>query len=603
MKLRISNIFLWMVVLLMISIVSDAGVLSEDSLFAEEKMIAAETYPDYSNLFGLNNSELSDIEKQINDMTLYEKCAQMVVPAVYRGYLNPRSKEYTKIVELVRDHGVGGIVLFQGTAQEQSDMIRHLQNLARVPLLISGDYENGIGMRIDDAVSFPHNMAIGAANNPEYAYQIARTTAIEGRKLGINFNLAPVTDINDNPLNPVINIRAYSQDKKTVSSFVNSFIKGSDEVKVLTALKHFPGHGNTIIDSHEDLPKINGSKEYLLDNELFPFIEAINKGAKSIMIGHLEVPSLDTELKIPASLSYQIITKLLKEELGFKGLIISDAFDMLGVTKYFSQEEIAVKSVLAGNDIILAPLKPLEVIQYINSAVNDGRIPEERIDESVRKILAAKKWIGTGENIVQIKYPESINEQELLAQKIADESITLIKNDDDLFPVNLNEYNSVTNIAVSDGIGGLITEYFGDLLRRKRYDITSLKITKNSRKKDYENVKESSLKSDLIIISSYIRVRKNTETQENETVQKEFIQSLINSGKTVILISFNNPYLLSKFPDAKTYINTYSNSQYSQQAAFKALLGEIEFRGKLPVSIPGTIFKIGDGITANLSSK
>lgn len=601
MNFKLSKIFLLMSVFLLLSIFTESNILTNDSLFAEETMNETSQLPNTRNLFELNINDIAEIENQIDEMTLYEKCAQMVVPAVYRGYLNPKSKEYKKIIELVRDHGIGGIVLFQGNTKEQSDMIKHLQKITKVPLFISGDYENGLGMRIDDAIKFPHNMALGATNKSEFAYQVGRTTAIEGKKLGINFNLAPVADINDNPLNPIINIRAYSQDKKTVSAFVRSFIKGSDEARVLTSVKHFPGHGNTTTDSHEDLPKIGGSKQYLFDNELYPFIESINNGVKSIMIGHLEVPSLENEMKIPASLSYSIITKLLKEELGFDGLIISDAFDMLGVTKYFSQEEIAVKSVLAGNDIILAPLKSLDAINYIYSAVNDGRISEERIDESVRKILTAKKWIASGSSTINMSNSEIKNEQELLAQRIADESITLIKNNENVFPVSLNEYNSITNIAISDGIGGLITEYFGDLLKAKRYDISSIKLTRKSKKRDYENAKFSALKSDLIIISSYIRVSTNPGTEEIETTQQEFIQSLIDSGKKVILISFNNPYLLSKFPKVKTYINTYSNSQFSQQAVLKAMLGEIEFRGKLPVTIPGTGFNIGDGITTNLS--
>ncbi|MFO7525583.1 MAG: glycoside hydrolase family 3 N-terminal domain-containing protein [Ignavibacteriaceae bacterium] len=590
-----------MSVFLLLSILTEADIYTNDSLFAEETMDETSLLPDTQNLFELTINDIEEIENQLDELTLYEKCAQMVVPAVYRGFLNPKSKEYKKIVELVRDHGIGGIVLFQGNAKEQSDMIKHLQKNAKVPLLISGDYENGLGMRMDDAIKFPHNMALGATNNSEFAYQVGRTTAIEGKKLGINFNLAPVADINDNPLNPIINIRAYSQDKKTVSAFVRAFIKGSDESRVLTSVKHFPGHGNTITDSHEDLPKINGSKQYLFENELYPFIEAINSGVKSIMIGHLEVPSLENEMKIPASLSYNIITKLLREELGFDGLIISDAFDMLGVTKYFSQEEIAVKSVLAGNDIILAPLKPLDAINYIYSAVNDGKISEERIEFSVRKILAAKKWIASGYTSFSISNSEIQNEQQLLAQKIADESITLIKNNEDIFPVRLNEYNTITNIAISDGAGGLITEYFGDLLKAKRYDISSIKLTRKSTKRDYENAKSSALKSDVVIISSYILVSTNPENEEIETIQQEFIQSLIDINRKVIFISFNNPYLLSKFPEVKTYINTYSNSQYSQQAALKTLVGDIEFRGKLPVTIPGTGFNIGYGIMTKLS--
>ena len=537
----------------------------------------------------------------LNDLTLYEKCAQMIMPAVYRGALNPSSKEYKKIIELVRDFGVGGVVMFQGNSRDQAVMIKKLQSLAKIPLLVSGDYENGLGMRIDDAVSFPHSMALGATYNTDFAYQVGKTTAIEGRKLGINFNLAPVADVNDNPLNPIINIRAYSQDKKIVSSFVNAFIEGSDEGKMLTCVKHFPGHGNTYVDSHDDLPRINRIKEYLLENELFPFVEAIKKDVKCVMIGHLEVPSLDKNGKIPASLSYPIITELLKDELGFEGLVITDAIDMHAITKYYSQEEAAVKAVIAGNDIILSPLDPKAVIDAIYKAVQDGVIDEDRIDESVRKISYAKYWLGLSEKLSSNGYPE-FNKQKVLAQKIADESVTLVKNDDSILPLKLNEYSAITNIAITDGIGGLITEYFGDLLRKKKYDITALTLSKKSKQRDYDYAKKTALKSDLVIISSFIRVKAYQGPVDISSIQKEFIQSLVDSGKKVILISFDNPYLISKFAGTKTYINTYSNTEFSQQAVLKALLGEIEFKGKLPVSIPKTNFKIGDGITINLSS-
>jgi len=597
------KIFLLMTAMLAVSIISDASIITNDIALAEESdnTLNNNSSPKISkNIFSLNNEVMNNIELSVRELSLYQKCAQMVMPAVYRGALNPASKDYQKIIELVKDYGVGGIVLFQGNSTDQKNMIWRLQSLSKIPLLVSGDYENGLGMRIDDAVSFPHGMAVGATYNTDYAYQVGNTTAIEGRKIGINFNLAPVADVNDNPLNPIINIRAYSQDKKDVSSFVNAFVKGSDDGKMLTSIKHFPGHGNTIVDSHQDLPRITGSKEYLLQNELYPFIQAINKGIKAVMIGHLEVPSLDINAGTPASLSYPIVTQLLKEELGFEGLIITDAIDMRAITRYYSQEEAAVKAVLAGNDIILSPLKPKEVIDAIYNAVNEGIINESRINESVKKILSAKYWLGLLDGNSINGNPE-FDKQKILAQRIADESITLLKNDDNILPLNLSEYSSITNVIVTDGVGGLITEYFGDILKKKRNDLTSSKITRRSKKRDYDNVKSAALKSDLIIISSFIRVNAQQGPVEISSQQQELISDFIKSGKKVILISFNNPYLISKFPDVKTYINTYSNTVFSQEAALKALLGEIEFKGKLPISIPGTNFKMGDGIIFDLT--
>lgn len=599
----LNTIFL-MIVFLVISIVSDASIITNDIVIAEESDNKLNNNsPDKisKNIFSVTEESKNKIELSLNELTLYEKCAQMVMPAVYRGALVPGSKDYKKIIDLVKDYQVGGIALFQGNSEDQAAMVKKLQSFSKIPLLVSGDYENGLGMRIDDAVSFPHSMAIGATNNPNYAFQAAKETAIEGRKIGINFNLAPVADVNDNPLNPIINIRAYSQDKKTVSDFVNAYIKGSDEGKMLTSLKHFPGHGNTYVDSHDDLPRINRSKQYLLENELFPFIQSIKNGAKCIMIGHLDIPSLDTNEKVPATLSYPIITEILKEELGFEGLIITDAIDMRAITRYYSQEDAALKAVLAGNDIILSPLKPKEVIDAIYDAVSEGIIEEKRINESVRKIFYAKYWLGLLDGELNITKPNFDNHK-ILAQEIADESITLLKNDENVLPLKFDSYNSIVNISITDGMGGLITEYFGDLLKRKRHDLKTFNLNGRSKNSDYNRVRETTLKSDLIIISSFIRVRANVGPVEISTAQQEFIQGLIDYGKTVILISFDNPYLISKFPKVKTYINTYSNTIFSQEAALKAILGEIEFKGRLPVSIPETDFTIGNGITLKMSS-
>ncbi|MDY0081745.1 MAG: glycoside hydrolase family 3 N-terminal domain-containing protein, partial [Ignavibacteriaceae bacterium] len=280
--------------------------------------------------------ELSeDDERWVNEtlesMTLYDKCAQVFMPAVFGKALDQQSKEFQFALEMVKIHGIGGIVISTGDVEETASMIAELQKNSKIPLLVSADFENGIGMRMNASNKFPHNMALGSTYNPDFAYETGKATAIESLLLGVNINLAPVADVNNNPGNPVINLRSFSEDKDAVTEFCQSFVNGSLDGGVIPVAKHFPGHGNTKTDSHVDLPVINGSKETLMDNELKPFISLIENKVPAIMTGHLNVPAFDSNQKIPASLSYNIITKLLKEQLGFKGLIITDALDMKAV--------------------------------------------------------------------------------------------------------------------------------------------------------------------------------------------------------------------------------------------------------------------------------
>ena len=273
------------------------------------------------------------VENTLESMTIYDKCAQLFMPAAIGKSLNQSSKEFKNVLDLVQIHGIGGIVISTGNVEETASMINELQRNSKIPLLVGADFENGIGMRMNASNTFPHSMAVGSTYNSDFAYQTGKATAIEALMLGVNFNFAPVADINNNPENPVINLRSYSEDKDLVTDFCKAYVKGSIEGGVIAAAKHFPGHGNTKIDSHNDLPVINGSEEYLFENELKPFIELIQNNVQSIMIGHLNVPAFEPNKDLPASLSYNIITKLLKEKLGFKGLIITDALDMKAVTK------------------------------------------------------------------------------------------------------------------------------------------------------------------------------------------------------------------------------------------------------------------------------
>ncbi|MGB5848799.1 MAG: glycoside hydrolase family 3 N-terminal domain-containing protein, partial [Ignavibacteriaceae bacterium] len=509
------------------------------------------------------------------------------------------SPDYDSTVALVKDYKIGGLIMFQGELEQEINFIREMQLLSDTPLLISADYERGLGSRIDDALEFPHSMALGATLDSHLGYDLGAAIAIESRLIGVHQNFAPVADINNNPLNPVINTRSFSESKFTASEFVSSFILGTKHSRMIATVKHFPGHGNTEIDSHTDLPTISGDKQKLFENELYPFIQAVNNGVQSVMVGHLEVPAFDT---LPASLSKTIITNLLINTLEFDGLVVTDAMNMSAINNYnsFSPEEIVVLAVKAGNDIILIPPQPSIAINAIYNAVLNGEISEERIEKSVRKILSAKSWLRIDRklNLNTHSIIDSINNptNNRLAKKIAEQSITLIKNDAGVIPLDLSKYKNISCVTVTDGSGDETAAYFQHLFSQRLGDINSLLITSETKRRGFNNAISSIKNSDLILMPVFMEVQ---EQKGKEIVRREqfrFIKKVLRIKAPVILISFKNPYLLSSFPITHTYLNTYSYTLASQQACLKALLGETNITGRLPVSLPDTKFHIGHGI-------
>lgn len=554
---------------------------------------------EYPSVFPLSETDKEWIEKQISGMSLREKCAQMIMAPVYRSYMDTLSPDYDSTVALVKDYKIGGLIMFQGELEQEINFIREMQLLSEVPLLIASDYERGLGSRIDDALEFPHSMALGATLDAQLGYELAAAIAIESRLLGVHQNFAPVADINNNPLNPVINTRSFSESKFTVSEFVTSFILGTKHGRMIATVKHFPGHGNTEIDSHTDLPMISGDKQKLFENELYPFIQAVNFGVQSVMVGHLEVPAYDS---LPATLSKTIITNLLINTLGFEGLIVTDAMNMDAINNYnsFSPEEIIALAVKAGNDIILIPPQPSLAINSIYNAVTNGEISEERIEKSVRKILSAKRWLRIDRklNLNTHSIIDSINNSasNRLAKKIAEHSITLIKNDAGIIPLDLSKYEKISCVTITDGDGDETASYFQHLLSRRLGDINSLLITNKTKLRGFSSAISSIKNSDLILIPVFMEVKEEKGEEKLRGEQLRFIKKVLRLKAPVILISFKNPYLLSSFPITRTYLNTYSYTLSSQQACLKALLGETNITGRLPVSIPGTEYHIGYGI-------
>jgi beta-glucosidase-like glycosyl hydrolase/CubicO group peptidase (beta-lactamase class C family) len=591
-KKRITNKILIGIIIFLAIILSPAKITSLEKIFISDAK--------YPSVFKLSEKDKEWIETKLSEMTLYEKCAQMIMPAVYRNYLHPSSEGYKKIASLVKEQKVGGLILYQGELLEQAKFINDMQQIAEIPLLIASDFERGLGTRIDNATGFPHAMALGSANNVSYAYKMGKAISIESRLLGVHWNFAPVADINNNPLNPIINIRSFSENKYEVTKFIQAFIKGANEERTLTTVKHFPGHGNTTIDSHRDLPRINGSKNFLLKNELYPFIKSIDSKVHSVMIGHLDVPSLEPVKGVPATLSKSIVDHLLKKELGFDGLIVTDAMKMEAITKYYSTEEAVVLAVNAGNDVILMPPDEETAITALNLAVYSGKISISRIDESVRKILAAKRWLRIEQNrysdIEKVKQSVTIESHINLAKEIAENSITLLKNDDDILPLNINEHKNIYCVTLTDKMGSEKVSHFQNIFENRVGEINSALLTKKSMRWEYNNLLKEIKDSDLIILSTFLDVKTYQGPVNLAVEQIDFIADVLRSGVPTILISFKNPYLLYLFPETSTYLNAFSHSRVSQRAMLRAILGEIDIKGTLPITIPQTEIAFRNGI-------
>lgn len=558
----------------------------------------------YSSTFKLTSTEASWVESQLQKMTLRQKCAQMVMPYAMAIDTAENPENFARLVDLVKNEEVGGILFLTGDIKNQVFITNELQSFSKLPLLIAADYERGVGMRLEDGVEFPTNMALGAVNNPELAYLMGKVTALEGRTLGVEQNYAPLMDVNDNPNNPIINIRSYSSDNRIISANGTAFIRGLQAGNMLSTAKHFPGHGATDIDSHNELPIINLSKSQLLKNDLLPFEEAIKVGVTSVMIGHLEVPALEKEKGLPATFSKSIVTGLLHEKFGFDGLVVTDALNMNAIQNHYTQEEVGKLSVEAGNDILLFPADEKAVINGLVAAVNNDEISEERINRSVRKILAAKKWLKLKKHaVIDTNLVKEILNQPShwrLANEIAEKSITLVKNQQKLIPVNPKKYYSAACIILTDADDKKdypLEKYFKESFNRPKF----YELYANSKKRDYRKAMKIAKSANLILLPALINIREKSGTVGINEKHLEFIKNVLKLKKRVVVMSLGNPYILRDFPEAKTYICSYGSPAVSQKAIIEAILGRVKIEGKLPISIPNTKYKIGWGIEKNSS--
>ncbi len=547
------------------------------------------------------------VESTLKKMSLREKIGQMLMPLYFGGFTSAESPEYKELVHQVTVNAVGGFIagttrgplgIQRGQVYSTAILTNELQRRAKVPLLIGADFESGTRMRLDGGTSLPSAMAIGATGDAKLAYEAGKITALEARAAGVQWIFAPDADVNNNPDNPIINIRSFGEDPLLVAEFVSQEVKGMQESGAIATPKHFPGHGNVSVDSHLTLATVPGDRDELEGNELIPFRAAIAAGTESIMPGHLAIPAFEPDPNTPATTSHAVLTGLLRDEMKFKGLIITDAMDMGGVTSMYPPGEAAVRSVLAGADVLLMPPVPDAAMAGLLRAVKKGRISEKRIDESVRRILAAKARVGldksrfTDVEKIDQKFgkPEFAEE----AQKIADRGVTLLRDTPKTIPLDSTKPLRVLLVSLSADPDPYPGETIEPEIRARVSSLTALRA-------DTKFVSASCVKLpapdtyDVAIAALFVRVADRKGDIAFPADQRALVSQMFAAGKPTVVIAFGSPYLISSFADAPTWLAEFSTNDVSQRAAVRALFGQSAITGQIPVTVPGTV-KRGDGI-------
>lgn len=548
-----------------------------------------------------------------SSLSLRDRIAQLIVIRAYGDYLSSRSAEYRTMTHWIRDLHVGGFIIanrikngnvVNAQPYEMASFVNRMQKMAKTPLLVAADFERGASMRVAGTPKFPTMMAYGAAHDLTEVRRLGAATAAEARTLGVTWVFAPVADVNNNPDNPIINTRSFGEDPKAVADAVAAFIDGahSDPAnRILVTAKHFPGHGDTAEDSHLQLARLDQPKDRIEAIELLPFREAIAHHVDAVMTAHMAVPAFEPEQK-PATVSKNILTGLLRVELAFSGIIVTDAMDMQGVSALYSHGDAAVRAIEAGADVLLMPADPQACITAIEAAVKSGRLTRRRIDESVARALAAKRQLGLyrsrsvdldaiADRLDQPQFEES-------AQIVAEHAITAVKDDKHLFPI---AHPDDACLAVLNGSRFLTNgQTLLNEVRRRAPKMRTVVVDATTSDPELGAIKTDFESCPQIYLAAFTTV--TVDPADAAKGLGGFVNALVQGKAPVALISFWNPYIYRTFPTVSAYATTFSTSITSEAAAARALFGEIPVQGKLPISIPG-LAKIGDGLSIPAESK
>jgi beta-glucosidase-like glycosyl hydrolase/CubicO group peptidase (beta-lactamase class C family) len=542
------------------------------------------------------------VRERLVRMPLEARVAQMIAVRASGLPQHPESREWKRLVREVRDLKVGSVVLYESEVASLPRVIERLQGLAEVPLLASADMERGLAFRVRrGVVPLPYAMAIGATRSEEAARFSGEVTAREARALGLHWALAPVADVNNNPANPVINIRSYGEDPELVARLAAAFIRGARQGGLLTTVKHFPGHGDTAVDSHLQMPTLTADRERLDSVELLPFRKAVAAGVDAVMLGHIAVPSLDPSGS-PATLSAPVATTLLRRELGFRGLVVTDALEMAGVRKGTWTGEAAVEAVRAGADVILLPPEADVAIQSLTRAVREGVLAEARIDESVGRILAAKESLG----LLRSKRPspEPLDKAVGLpsdveqALEVARQSITVVRNEGGVLPLRVEEPLRVLHLVLSSDPrtdAAVVMGFPEDELARRRIPHETVYVGPEVSEDKTAEVVGRAAGATHVLASVFARVAAFRGTADMPEGQAALLRRLQAGTTPLVIVSFGSPYILRQVPAAAVYVCAYGWPETSQRAAVAAILGEHAVQGKLPVTLPG-LHDYGDGL-------
>jgi beta-N-acetylhexosaminidase len=538
------------------------------------------------------------VEKTLRRLTLAEKVGQTIACRFAGNFRNLESPELKALRELIVGSRVGGVILFGGEVYETASLTNLFQSWAKLPLLIASDFERGVGNQVTNATLFPPLMALGAAGSEDLAYEMGKATAIEGRAMGVHMTYAPVVDVNVNPLNPIINTRSVGEDPALVSRIARAFIRGCQENGMVATAKHYPGHGDTDQDSHTELPTIAGDRERLERIELYPFRQAVEAGVQAIMSSHLFVPALDPTPGLPATLSPAIMTDLLRSDLGFKGLLVTDAMEMAGVTRGFGPEEAAKRAILAGIDMVLLPPEPARVATYLVAEARAGRLPVKRLDEAVRRILTVKARLGLPrQRFVEIgALATRIAPPARLAQawKTFEAAVTLVRNEGDVLPLSPGKRLSILSLSSDPGDYFAGRAFVQEMVKRHPGS-AGFYADGDTGQEALDEAVEKTAAADAVVIALFSRLSAGKGSVDLEPKHVALIQKLAAATPPVIVLSFGSPYFLRHFPEVDAYVCLYRNTPETQPIAVRALCGELEVGGQLPVSLPG-LYPVGHGL-------
>ncbi|NEU10421.1 glycoside hydrolase family 3 [Flavihumibacter sp. R14] len=511
-----------------------------------------------------------------------------------RAHTDKGKRFEDSVANIIKKEDIGGLVFFQGGPGRQAALTNRYQSLAKVPLLIAMDAEWGLGMRLDSTISYPYQMTLGAIQDNKLLYEMGREVALDFKRLGMHVNFAPVADINNNPKNPVIGYRSFGDNKYNVAAKVAAYMRGMQDNDILVSLKHFPGHGDTDVDSHYDLPQLPFVRTRLDSLELLPFREVIREGASGVMVAHMNIPALDSTANLPSTLSRPIITGILKNELLFKGLIFSDAMEMKGVVKFFPNGEADVLAVIAGNDILELSENSKRAVNLIRKAVRQGRISREQINASVKKVLTAKYWAGLNnmDSLKTTNVAEELHRPEALAlnQKLADAAVTVLNSDSLIRGIDYSKKTAIISIGPKE-----LTLLQKELTPRFT-NATNFIVAKNATASDISNVVNELKNYEQVILALY-DTRKRPGPVLDYSNDVKLLASQIAAMNSIVTV-FANPYSIAGLPgieNAKTLIMNYQSGDEMQRASLKVITGEIKASGKMPVTV-NTFFKNGNGI-------